>query len=193
MGSGTPASLVPESQEGRTLRALRESARTWEPGNPDFDLQLGAHLERIALGSIPRSRAQLGLLEASASLYRRAIERRPTWPLGLTSLLRVDLKRGRLGTEFGALYRRAAGLGGQEPAAQRALVDLGLVAWPLVDPETRTLVRALLVDALRRQSRYVLERSIAVGRIEVLEPLLADSAELRAEFDRLRAKSPVYP
>lgn len=173
----------------QTVRRLLGMAKALEPTNPANREQLAQHLERLALQAPPRGVVETGLLREAHRLYIEAAARRPTWPLGLTSVLRTDLKLGRLGSEFTRLYTRAAELGRSEPAALRALVDLGLVAWPLLEPGGRREVQELLRHGLRIDPNHVLRRAVGLRQGAVLEPLIASDADLQRRYAALRGHS----
>jgi hypothetical protein len=103
--------------------------------------------------------------------------------------LRTRFKLGRSGHEFTRIYRRAADLGRSEPAALRALVDLGLISWPLLDPEGRLAVQDLLRHGLQTQPHAVLERALALRQAAVVAPLIAADADLQRLYLSIRNRS----
>jgi len=184
-GPGVPAGGIDDQAIRRSLML----AQRMDPTNAGYRGQLALHLERLALQAQPREPVETGRLSEAERLHVQTAKQRPTWPLGLTSVLRTRFKLGRSGPEFTQLYRRAANLGRAEPAALRALVDLGLVAWPLLDPEGRLAVQDLLRHGLQIQPHAVLERALALRRAAVVTPLIAADADLQRLYLSLRNRS----
>jgi hypothetical protein len=173
-------------------QAIRRSlmlAQRLDPTNAGYRGRLALHLERLALRAQPRGPVETGHLSEAERLHVQTAEQRPTWPLGLTSVLRTRFKLGRSGHEFTRIYRRAADLGRYEPAALRALVDLGLIAWPLLDPDGRLAVQDLLRHGLQIQPRAVLERALALRQAAVVAPLIAADADLQRLYLSIRNRS----
>ncbi|HYN76531.1 MAG TPA: hypothetical protein VES73_01910 [Lamprocystis sp. (in: g-proteobacteria)] len=190
VGAGSPASAV--SAGGEQDHAIRGSlgvARRLDPKNPRYLEQLAQHLERLAMQDPPRGPLERERLAQAHGLNLQAAGRRPTWPLGLTSVLRTGFKLGHFGPEFTRRYARAAELGRSEPAALRALVDLGLVTWPLLEPVGRQQVRALLRHGLRVNPDHVLARAVEVRQGAVVEPLIASDPALQRRYGVIRARA----
>lgn len=167
-GDGEPG--MPDGVAGllRTSRAL-------SLGDPQTDLLLAAHLERRA----EAARAATGEigpwardLAEARGLYETSVAKRPSWPIGYLGVLRTRLKGGDLGPGFDDLYRRAASLGLYEPAAQRGLLDIGLIASPAMDDPGRSAAALVAAAALDQQPRYVLERAAALATMPVPARLL---------------------
>jgi len=184
-GPGVPAGGIDDQAIRRSLML----AQRMDPTNAGYRGQLALHLERLALQAQPRGPVETGRLSEAERLHVQTAMQRPTWPLGLTSVLRTRFKLGRSGPEFTKLYRRAANLGRAEPAALRALVDLGLIAWPLLDPEGRLAVQDLLRHGLQIQPHAVLERALALRQAAVVTPLIAADADLQRLYLSLRNRS----
>ncbi len=184
-GLGVPAG----GSDDQAIRRSLTLAQRMDPTNPNYRGQLALHLERLALQAQPRGPVETGRLSEAEHLHVQTVEQRPTWPLGLTSVLRTRFKLGRSDHEFTRLYRRAADLGRDEPAALRALVDLGLVSWPLLDPEGRLAVQDLLRHGLQVQPRAVLERALALRQAAVVAPLIATDADLQRLYLNIRNRS----
>jgi hypothetical protein len=159
-----------------------------DPANAGYGEQFAQHLERLALQAPPRGAVETGLLREAHRLNIEAAGVRPTWPLGLTSVLRTTLKLGRFDHEFTRLYARAADLGRSEPAALRALVDLGLVAWPLLEPEGQWEVQGLLRHGLRLNPDQVLRRAVELRQGALVEPLIASDADLQRRYAQIRGR-----
>jgi hypothetical protein len=172
-----------------SLLRLLTRARALDPINPAYDEQLSQHLERLALQALPRRQVARDYLMQAHELNSAAAGRRPTWPLGLTSVLRTDFKLGRLDAQFSRLYLRAADLGRSEPAALRALVDLGLLSWSSLDPQGQRAVQDLLAHGLRLNPEQVLKRSLELGVSSPVEPLIAADADLQRLQQALRVRS----
>jgi hypothetical protein len=164
-------------------------AQRMDATNAGYRGQLALHLERLALQAQPREPVETGRLNEAERLHVQTAEQRPTWPLGLTSVLRTRFKLGRSGHEFTRIYRRAADLGRYEPAALRALVDLGLISWPLLDPDGRLAVQDLLRHGLQIQPHAVLERALALRQAAVVAPLIAADVELQSLYLSIRNRS----
>ncbi len=184
-GPGVPAGGV----DDQAIRRLLRLAQRMDPTNTGYRGQLALHLERLALQAQPRGPVETARLSEAERLHVRTAEQRPTWPLGLTSVLRTRFKLGRSGHEFTRIYRRAADLGRYEPAALRALLDLGLISWPLLDPQGRLAVQDLLRHGLQVQPHTVIERALALRQAAVVAPLIADDADLQRRYLSLRNRS----
>jgi len=178
-----------EGAHERDLRRLLVIARRLDPGNPRYADQLALHLERLAGQAPPRSALERRFLNQARDLYLDGVRQRPTWPLGLTSVLRTDFKLQRWGPHFNRRYARAADLGRSEPVALRALVDLGLAVWPVLDPDGRREVTTLLRHGLRLAPAHLLERAVQLRRAALVEPLIADDPALVRLFADLRARA----
>ena len=152
------------------LKSL-EAARWLSLGAPAREQRLAEALERRALAQRHDPSAAAASLAQAAQLYRVAARKRPTWPFSGTPLLRVRLKQAQLGAEYDRLFRHSVRLGRDEPAAQRALVDIGLAAWPFLGLMAREDATLLLGLAMERQSSYVRGQAQRLGRLEVLETL----------------------
>ena len=188
IGERSPAvGVVPGGgQESAILRIL-SLARRLDPANPRYREQLALHLERQALQSPPRGTEERHRLLEAYRLSIQAAQQRPTWPLGLTSVLRTSFKIHRFGDEFTRRYARAAALGRSEPAALRALVDLGLVTWPRLDADGQREVRELLRHGLRVNPDYVLARAVELWNMALVEPLIATDADLQRRYAAILA------
>jgi hypothetical protein len=184
-GPGVPAGGV----DDQAIRRALLFAQQLDPTNAGYRGQLALHLERLALQAQPRGPVETERLSEAERLQVQTAEQRPTWPLGLTSVLRTRFKLGRSGHEFTRIYRRAADLGRSEPAALRALVDLGLISWPLLDPEGRLAVQDLLRHGLQTQPHAVLERALALRQAAVVAPLIAADADLQRLYLSIRNRS----
>jgi len=188
VSADAPALVAAGAQE-RAIRRLLASARRLDPGNPRYADQFALHLERLAGQTPPRSDLERGLLTQARDLYLEGVRQRPTWPLGLTSVLRTDFKLQRWGQEFTRRYARAADLGRSEPVALRALVDLGLAVWPVLDPDGRREVATLLRHGLRLDPAHLMGRAVQLRRAALVEPLIADDPALVRRFADLRARA----
>ncbi len=185
--------LSPGSPQDQAVRDLLRWAQRLDPGNPLYGQRLGQHLERLALKLPPRSKGKDALLAQARAHYVQAARRRPTWPLSLVPILRTDIKLGQVGPQFNRLYRRTYDLGRSEPAALWALVDLGLVAWPLLDADGREAVSDLLAHGLLLNPRRTLERVAELDREPTILPLVSADARLWTLYREIVVQSPVLP
>ncbi len=104
-------------------------------------------------------------------------------------MLRTDFKLQRWGGEFNRLYARAAELGRSEPVSLNALVDLGLAAWPMLEPDGQPEVLALLRHGLGYDPYHVLEQAVRLHQGGLVEPLFAADPALVRLYTELRARS----
>ena len=188
-GDAPGVRVVTGGAEDRAIRRLSALARRLEPADPRHADQFALYLERQAGQAAPRSDLEHRLLTQARERYVEGVRRRPTWPLGLTSVLRIDFKLGLWGGAFNRLYARAAELGRSEPVSLGALIDLGLAAWPVLEPDGRREVLALLRHGLRRDPHHLLEQAVRLHRSALVEPLLASDPALVRLYADLRARA----
>lgn len=181
--------VVTGGADDHAIRRLLALARRLEPADPRHADQFALYLERQAGQAAPRSDLEHRLLTQARERYVEGVRQRPTWPLGLTSVLRIDFKLGRWGGEFNRLYARAAELGRSEPVSLGALVDLGLAAWPVLEPDGRREVLALLRHGLRRDPHHLLAQAVRLHRGALVAPLLASDPALVRLYAELRARA----
>ncbi len=104
-------------------------------------------------------------------------------------MLRTDFKLGLWSGEFTRLYARTAALGRSEPVPLGALVDLGLAAWPVLEPDGQREVLVLLRHGLRYDTHYMLERAVGLHQGVLVEPLFASDPALVRLYADIRARS----
>lgn len=179
----------PPSGETRHLTSM-QWARRLDPLNADHIHRLADQREDRAMRGPVYARGRSGLLRESLELNRKAAMLRPTWPMGLTPVLRLKLKLSELDREFSDLFHRAAGLGRWEPAAVRTLAEIGFAAWPMLDDGTRAEVLGVLERGLRTQPELIVERAAKTGNLRLIEPLVAGDPSLESLYRRFAGREP---
>lgn len=129
----------PRQHDWEEARRYAEWSVRLSPFNADYLEGLARiHEARYITAGLgdPEARADR---EKAASLYRLAIELRPTWPYTHAALAYTLLRLGK-DQEMEQALSDAARLGPWEPAVMEAVVDVGLDAWYRISPSTRQVV-----------------------------------------------------
>lgn len=82
--------------------------------------------------------------------YQQAVALRPLWPYGHARLAQAVLREGRVDAQMASALAQAGRLGPWRPGINRRVSEVGLIAWPSLDPATQGVVK----DHLRRTLGY---------------------------------------
>lgn len=165
----------PEENAWEVAAAAARRAVAWYPvGNGDYLDRLGRvytwRFYRQPLGSEAALASLLPAGQAEAiddsrrgaqAAFRASVAVRPGWPGSWVRLAHANFYLGRLDSEFGAAYARAAQLGAWQWWVRLELAEIGLTAWSSLSDDQREVA---LESALRATAGGVAPAQ-AVGRL----------------------------
>lgn len=172
-----------------TDAALSESlssintALSWDSSNPEY-LEIKARL--LYYQALNRMRAAAAtypneLFIEAASLHRKALETRPTWPYSWANLALMKSFSTELDDEFNQAVLNANKFGPWELPVQLTLAQIGARHWASLTPVQRAVIAANVHRSLRYQFKEVAEVLDAYQqRIAVCKSL--PSSDLSKEF-----------
>ena len=150
--------------------------------------KLGRLLELWASSDARQETPARDLQREALEHFRAAAKRRPTWPFSRFVIVRLKAKLGLIDAELMSNLRTAADLAPMVQVVQEPLMDLGFVAWDLLDKQTRDAVLAIIDRNLLLNPRRAIQHAIGYRRVDLIEGRLdADPALALLYRDLARA------
>lgn len=150
--------------------------------------KIGGLLELWASGDARREISARELEQEALAHFRAAAGRRPTWPFSRIGITRLKAKLGQIDAELMSNLRTAAELAPMVPVVQEPLLDLGLLAWDLLDQQTRDAVSSIIDRNLLLDPRRTIQQAIVYRRADLIESQLdTDPALEKLYRDMVRA------
>ncbi len=119
--------------------------------------------------------------------YRASLAARPTWPYSWNNLAYAKLRLLELDEEFQTALHQAFKYGPWRLLVNRRIAEIGLIAWPSLDPLTRQLV----LESARRTvldgpgaARALEQEAKRTGMLEVLCATLPDDLKAQRKICR---------
>ena len=158
-------------------QAMRE-AQDWYPAqNAAYAEQLGYMWQWRAYGVNPAMASTQEYQQQAIQAFRQATQLRPTWPYAWSGLAYAKLIAGEHDQEFSRAMQQAVHYGPSRIGVSRRIAEIGLISWPHMDLELRTLTLEQARSTARygRSSRAQLFTLAAeIGRVEMLCEYLQD-------------------
>ena len=158
----------PAADEWNLAHRLLREARDLDPRQPSHLEDLARLHELRARPLKPGDPLAQELLRQALEHQRQNLRLRPGSPYTWASIALLKARLPAPDREFESALRNAALLGPWEPLVQIALAEAGFRHWDALAPETRTVLRANALRALRRQDAKLFELARRSGKLAVL-------------------------
>jgi len=167
-----------ESEWASVERHLRRATRI-DPFDADFAAALGRAYDWQASTQPPYTRYARRYRGKAIGWYRRAVTLRPSWGFAWVHLAQAKVTNQELDAEAISALDNAIRLGPWEAGTQRKALRLGVLLWDSLPDPVRKRLDEVLVNAVRIQSRAVIDLLVPLGWGEHLRPLLQRPADIR--------------
>jgi len=167
-----------ESERAWVERHLLRATRI-DPFDADFAAALGRAYDWQASTQPPYTRYARRYRGKAIGWYRRAVTLRPSWGFAWVHLAQAKVANQELDAEAISALDNAMRFGPWEAGTQRKALRLGVLLWDSLPGPVRIRVGELLVNAVRLQSRAVIDLLVPLGWGEHVRPLLQHPADIR--------------
>jgi len=135
----------PTTQELQKVETFYKTAVEYTPNNPGLH-QVGGRLSEWQAYVAPdESEEQKKYRQESLERFRRSTQLRPTWPYAWFDLAKAKIRALEPDEEFQTALHKAITLGQNEPDIQQGTMQLGLLAWRILNQE----IKASVLDTIK--------------------------------------------
>lgn len=169
---------APSDAAWQAAEQAMQEAQGWYPApNADYAEQLGYMWQWRAYDANPTMAHSQDYQQQAIQAFRQATQLRPSWPYAWSGLAYAKLVAGEHDQEFSRAMQQAVHYGPSRIGVNRRVAEIGLISWPHMDLELRTLTLEQAGYAARyshsnRAQLFTLAAEI--GRVEMLCEYLQD-------------------
>lgn len=167
------------------------TAASLQPFSGGYSEKLGRLLELRAASDARQGVSARDLRLAALDHFRTAATKRPTWPFSRVAIARLKAKLGRIDAEFVRNLIAASELAPAVPGVQEPLMDLGLIAWPLLDEPARAWVLGIVERNLHFNPRRTIRQAVAHHRFGLIEVRIGADPALQRLYREIVGSHPV--
>ena len=168
----------PQDAAWQTAEQAMHQAQKWYPAEHGaYAEQLGYMWQWRAYGASPGLASTELYQQQAIQAFRQASQLRPSWPYAWSGLAYAKLVAGEYDQEFRQAIQQAAHYGPSRIGINRRLAEIGLISWPELTSDLRTLTlqQASYTARYSRASRTQLFNLAAeLDRVELLCDHLQD-------------------